>query len=121
MSKSEWKLRGRWRFEEDFHYGLAKGILILHQKKNHVHGTLTLTEFPLDGPPFKIEETVEGKIDGDMLKLRGTAYKVLQADGELIYELDAWNGHITDKKLIVGSGKGGKRINTVFTLRKVPD
>ncbi|MCG8475156.1 MAG: hypothetical protein MI784_06755 [Cytophagales bacterium] len=116
---TKYELTGRWKFEENFPKGIAKGILNLEQEGKVLKGTLVMNEYIKEDKPFTIEEELTGKYKKDKIFLKGVSYKILNSVSPIEYELDHWEGRITNENLIIGSSYDGQKVACSFTLERI--
>jgi hypothetical protein len=115
------KLTGTWKYNEDFSHGDSEGELVLTQEGNVLSGTLRHTESPLEGNPYRIEQTMEGVYDDKdkSFILKATTFTVLEAAEEILYELDSFVAQVMNEDLIVGTSEDEQGVLGVFSFKRV--
>lgn len=114
-------LSGTWKYSEDFSHGDSEGDLVLKHEGKLLSGTLRHTETPLEGNPYSIEQTMEGVYDNDdkSFILKATTFTVLEAEEEIIYELDSFVAQEINEDLIVGTSEDEQGISGVFSFKRI--
>lgn len=114
-------LTGKWRYEENYTYGRAKGELTLKQSGDRLRGKIIFTDEVNGESSYMIQETVEGYVDGDRVKLEAEDYDVIYAEQEIAYELDNWFGTIVDEDMISGLSKDLQGVVGHFSFVRMKD
>lgn len=112
-------ITGRWSFNEDFGFGKDEGFAEFMQEDQKVTGVLVYTERIEDETPFRVQQEVEGTFDGQQLKINGTAVEILDAEEEIEYHLDCWEGILNDKNQIVGHSFDDHECFGVFVMEMI--
>lgn len=111
-------ISGKWKFTEEFEYGMDKGFAFFTQNDNAITGYLEYEESIEDEVPFMVRQVVSGTIQGVHINLKGD--KAFAPDGSTIddYNLDILEGTLTHEGKIVGHSYDSKDICGVFVLAK---
>lgn len=112
-------LSGKWRYNEDYGYGLANGELHITQDGTKVKGRIIFTDNLHDSESFMIQEFVEGEIIDNKLIIDAIAWDIIHSETEIIYELDSWSGDIVSDSLIKGKSIDDQGIEGNFQFEKM--
>jgi len=112
-------ISGRWSFNEDFGFGKDEGFAEFTQEGENLKGVLVYTERIEGDTPFRVQQEIEGTFDGQQLKLAGTAVEILDAEEEIEYHLDCWEGILNDKNQIVGHSYDDHECFGVFVMEMI--
>jgi hypothetical protein len=112
-------LSGKWKYKEDYGYGLANGELHLTQEGLKVKGRIIFTDSLHDSAPFMIQEFVEGVIINNKLVIDAVDWDIIHSETEVVYELDSWCGDIISDNLIKGSSLDDQGIEGSFEFEKI--
>ena len=112
-------LAGKWRYNEDYGYGLANGELHLSQDGNKVQGRIIITDNLHNEESFMIQEFVEGVIIDNKIIIDAVEWDIIHSEKEIIYELDSWNGDIVSEELIQGKSMDDQGIEGRFEFKKM--
>ena len=98
-------LTGKWKYKENYGYGVAEGELFLKQEGNDLSGRIIFTD-KLDGEDgYMLQEFLVGRLEEHKVKL----------DAE---EFDSWFGILVDDDTIIGVSKDGQGIEGKFTFMR---
>jgi hypothetical protein len=113
-------LTGTWKYSEDFSHGDSEGDLVLTQEGKLLSGTLSHTETPLEGNPYSIEQTMEGVYDNEdkSFILKASSFTILEAEEEILYELDSFVAQVMNEDLIVGTSEDEQGVLGVFSFKR---
>ena len=100
-------LTGKWKYKEDYGYGVAEGELFLKQEGNDLSGRIIFTE-----------EFLVGRLEEHKVKLDAEEFDIIHSEHEIEYELDSWFGILVDADTIVGVSKDGQGIEGKFTFTR---
>ncbi|RUT78405.1 hypothetical protein [Ancylomarina longa] len=112
-------LTGKWIYEEDYGYGMAKGELLLVQKGRKLSGKIIFSENVDAAETFMIQEILEGEIIQNRVIIKAIEYDVIHADFEIRYELDSWNGMLINETTIEGDSVDEQGITGSFRFTKL--
>lgn len=112
-------LSGKWKYTEDYGYGLANGELHLTQEGSKVKGKIIFTDSIHEEPSFMIQEFVEGMIIDNKFILDAVAWDIIHSENDIIYELDSWCGDILSDDLIKGKSIDDQGIEGYFEFEKL--
>ena len=106
-------LTGKWKYKEDYGYGVAEGELFLKQEGNDLSGRIIFTD-KLEGEEgYMLQEFLVGRLEEHKVKL-----DIIHSEHEIEYELDSWFGILVDADTIVGVSKDGQGIEGKFTFTR---
>lgn len=111
-------LKGKWHYTENYGFGLAKGVMHIYQNGDTIEGKIIFTDTVYGETSFMIQESLEGRVEGDKLFLRAVDFDVIHADEELSYELDSWEGDVLSETLIRGISTDEQGIEGEFEFKK---
>lgn len=112
-------ISGRWSFNEDFGFGKDEGFAEFTQEGEDIKGILVYTERIEEETPFRVQQEIEGNFDGHKLKITGTAVEILDAEEEIEYHLDSWEGILNNKNQIVGHSYDDHECFGVFVMEMI--
>jgi len=110
-------ISGRWSFNEDFEFG--KDEAEFTQEGENLKGVLVYTERIEGDTPFRVQQEIEGHFDGHKLTIDGTSVEILDAEEEIEYHLDSWEGIMNENKQIVGHSYDEHECFGVFVMEKI--
>ncbi|MCL3782528.1 hypothetical protein EMN47_19260 [Prolixibacteraceae bacterium JC049] len=114
----DFDINGRWKYSEDFGFGTDLGFAEFKYTNEKIHGYLEYTETINGEEPFTIRQHVQGEIIEDKAYFNGISYELLDGDEDIVYNLDTWEGLITDEGKIVGSTFDNEDVFGVFVLER---
>ncbi|PKQ62497.1 hypothetical protein BZG02_12285 [Labilibaculum filiforme] len=112
-------LTGKWIYEEDYGYGIAKGELLLTQIGKKLSGKIIFSENIEAEDTFMIQETLEGEVNLNRVQLKAIEYDIIHADFEINYELDSWDGMLINETTIEGDSLDDQGISGSFKFHRV--
>jgi len=112
-------LSGKWRYSEDYGYGLANGELHISQEGTRVKGRIIFTDSLHEEESFMIQEFVEGVVINNKFILDATEWDLIHSESEIEYELDSWCGDIVTDSLIQGKSVDEQGIEGKFEFEKI--
>lgn len=113
------ELNGKWKYREDYGYGVTEGELVLTQEGRELKGRIIFTD-KVDGEQgYMIQEFLTGEIDGLKVRLEAREFDIIHSDYEINYELDSWFGILVDEITIKGISEDGQGVEGIFTFEKV--
>lgn len=112
-------LSGKWKYTEDYGYGLANGELHISQEGTKIKGKIIFTDRLKDEDPFMIQEFVEGSIINNKIVIDAIDWDIIHSEKEIIYELDSWSGDIISEILIKGKSMDDQGIEGNFEFKKI--
>lgn len=95
-------LTGKWRYFENYGYGVAEGELYLKQEGKQLSGRIVFSDRLKGEVAYMIQEFLKGEIDGRKVKLEAEEFDIIHADFSIDYELDSWFGLLVDDTTIKG-------------------
>lgn len=111
-------LTGKWKYKEDYGYGIAEGELFLKQEGNNLSGRIIFTD-KLEGEnAYMLQEFLEGTLEEHKVKLDAKEYDIIHSEYEISYELDCWFGILVDDNTIIGVSKDDQGIEGKFTFTR---
>lgn len=114
-------LSGKWKYKEDYGYGLANGELHISHEGNKIQGRIIFTDNIHNEKEFMIQEFVEGVVIESKIVIDAVAWDIIHSDKEISYELDSWSGDIVSSKLIRGKTIDKQGIEGEFEFTKIAD
>ena len=111
-------LTGKWTFKEEFDFGIDEGEAVLAQAGSRVYGILDFTERIEDETPFKVKCHLEGKLDGEKIKLEVVDFEIMASE-PIEYYPEIREGVINSNGQIVGSSEDEQGVCGVFIMEKV--
>ena len=112
-------ISGRWSFTEDFGFGKDEGFAEFIQEGENITGVLVYTERIEGETPFRVQQDIQGTFNGQELKITGTAVEILDAEEEIEYHLDCWEGIMNEKNQIVGHSYDDHECFGVFLMEMI--
>ena len=89
-------LTGKWRYIENYGYGVAEGELYLKQKGQTLAGRIVFTD-----------------------KVEAVEFDIIHSEFPITYQLDHWFGLLVDDNTIKGVSKDGQGVEGYFEFEKV--
>ena len=112
-------LTGKWKYKEDYGFGIAEGELYLKQEGDILSGKIVFTDKLEDEEPYMIQEFLTGRVEDDEIELIAEEYDIIHSDFPIHYELDAWTGNIIDEKTITGFSMDDQGIEGKFEFVRI--
>ena len=94
-------LTGKWRYIENYGYGVAEGELYLKQKGQTLAGRIVFTD------------------KGRKVRLEAVEFDIIHSEFPITYQLDHWFGLLVDDNTIKGVSKDGQGVEGYFEFEKV--
>ena len=111
-------LTGKWKYKEDYGYGVAEGELFLKQEGNDLSGRIIFTD-KLDGEDgYMLQEFLVGRLEEHKVKLDAEEFDIIHSEHEIEYELDSWFRLLVDEDTIIGVSTAGQGIEGKFTFTR---
>lgn len=114
-------LTGKWRYSENYGYGVTEGELYLKQEGEALSGRIVFMDRLKGEAPYMIQEFVKGSIEGRKVELEAVEFDVIHADFAVTYELDYWFGLLVDDTTIKGMSVDDQGIEGHFEFSKIED
>jgi len=114
-------LTGKWSYEEDYGYGVAKGELLLRQEGNTLKGKIIFAEIVNGEQAFMIQEYLQGEVKANRVYLNATEYDIIHSTEPIDYELDSWNGILVAEDIIEGESIDDQGIVGYFSFRRIKE
>ena len=93
-------LTGKWKYKEDYGYGVAEGELFLKQEGNDLSGRIIFTD-KLEGEEgYMLQEFLVGRLEEHKVKLDAEEFDIIHSEHEIEVDADT----------IVGVSKDGQGI-----------
>lgn len=112
-------LTGKWRYIENYGYGVAEGELYLKQEGNRLSGRIVFSDKLEGEDAYMIQEFLTGEIDGRKIRLDATEFDIIHAEYKVSYELDSWFGVLVDDMTIKGVSSDDQGVEGYFEFEKV--
>ena len=112
-------LTGKWKYEEDYLYGKAKGELLLKQEGNKLSGKIIFTDEMIGEEPYMLQEEISGTVKENRVKIKAENYDIIYSEQEIFYELDSWQGTLADEDTIIGRSKDTQGVSGKFTFTRM--
>lgn len=95
-------LTGKWKYFENYGYGVAEGELYLKQDGAQLSGRIVFTDRLKGESSYMIQEFLKGSLEGRKVRLEAQEFDIIHADFSILYELDSWFGLLLDENTIKG-------------------
>lgn len=112
-------LTGKWRYIENYGYGVAEGELYLRQEGQGLSGRIVFTDKVEGEKSYMIQEFLTGRLEGRKVRLDAVEFDIIHADFSITYELDHWFGLLLDDVTIKGVSQDLQGIEGYFEFEKV--
>jgi len=112
-------LTGKWRYTENYGYGVAEGELYLKQEGTGLSGRIVFSDKPEGETPYMIQEFLTGEIDGRKVRLEAKEFDIIHSDFSVVYKLDSWFGLLVDEETIKGVSVDDQGIEGYFEFTKL--
>lgn len=112
-------LSGKWRYSENYGYGVTEGELFLRQEGESLSGKIVFTDKLKGESPYMIQEFVKGNIKGRRVRLKAVDFDIIHADFTIDYELDCWFGLLVDNTTIKGVSVDNQGVEGHFEFSKL--
>lgn len=114
-------LTGKWKYEEEYLYGKAKGELLLRQEGNRLSGKIIFTDEMQGEPSYMLQEEISGWVEDKRVKIKAENYDIIYSEQDILYELDSWLGTLVDENTITGRSKDAQGVSGKFTFTRMKD
>ena len=112
-------LTGKWKYFENYGYGVAEGELYPKQTGDGLTGRIVLTDRLKGEASYMIQEFLKGCLEGRKVRLEAKEFDIIHADFSVSYELDSWFGLLVDENTIKGVSVDDQGIEGNFEFCKV--
>lgn len=112
-------LTGKWKYTENYGYGIAEGELYLKQDGNKLSGRIVFTDKLEGEESYMIQEFLTGEIDEIKVRLDAQEFDIIHSDHDIFYELDCWFGLLLDGNTIKGVSTDEQGVEGYFEFLKV--
>lgn len=112
-------LSGKWKYTEDYGYGLIEGELMLKQEGALLSGRIIFTDCSGPDDEFMIQEFLTGEIEGLKVRIKAVEADVIHSDSPVNYELDSWFGILVDEDTIKGVSQDEQGIEGSFVFERM--
>lgn len=112
-------LTGKWKYFENYGYGVAEGELYLKQEGKQLSGRIVFTDRLKGEAPYMIQEFLKGCLEERKVRLEAREFDIIHADFSVSYELDSWFGLLVDDKTIKGVSVDDQGIEGYFEFIQV--
>lgn len=117
--KNGMDLTGKWRYREEYGYGMTEGELVLTQKGKKLSGRIIFTDTVEDEEGYMIQEFVRGSVQDRKVRLDSYEYDIIHAEYDVNYELDGWFGILVDDRTIKGMSMDQQGVEGFFVFEKI--
>lgn len=114
-------LTGKWKYIENYGYGVAEGELYLRQNGRRLSGRIVFSDKVEGETSYMIQEFLEGEVEGRKIRLDAVEFDIIHAEKAITYELDHWFGLLLDARTIKGVSKDCQGVEGYFEFEKVDD
>lgn len=114
-------LTGKWKYIENYGYGVAEGELYLQQQGDQLTGRIVFTDRLQGKGSYMIQEFLRGRVEGRKIRLEATEFDIIHAEFPVTYELDSWFGLLLDETVIKGVSVDDQGVEGHFEFEKVED
>ncbi|WP_419545308.1 hypothetical protein [Odoribacter laneus] len=112
------ELTGKWKYRENYGYGVAEGEVVLQQEKNKLSGRIIFTDKTEGDGTSMIQEFLSGEIEGLKVRIQAREFDVIYSEHKIEYKLDNWFGILVDKVTIKGISVDEQGIEGYFVFEK---
>ena len=112
-------LTGKWRYIENYGYGVAEGELYLKQKGQTLAGRIVFTDKVEGESSYMIQEFLKGELEGRKVRLEAVEFDIIHSEFPITYQLDHGFGLLVDDNTIKGVSKDGQGVEGYFEFEKV--
>lgn len=114
-------LTGKWKYKENYGYGMAEGEVSLEQEGNRLAGRIVFMDKTEDDEVSMIQEFLVGEVEDRKVKLQAEDFDVIHADYRIDYKLDSWFGILVDEQTIKGVSVDYQGIEGSFIFKRIAD
>ncbi len=111
-------LTGKWKFREEFDFGIDEGTAEFIQDGNGIKGELLFTEKIEDDPDFEVHSTVKGFVDDNNVFFDVIKF-VIDSNADIEYFPEKREGIVNIQGQIVGSSVDEQGICGVFIMERM--
>lgn len=115
------ELTGKWRYREEYGYGMTEGELVLTQEGEQLAGRIIFTDRMDDEEEYMIQEFVRGWVRDRKVKLEAYEYDIIHSEHEVVYELDCWFGILLDEGTIKGISEDDQGVEGYFVFERMEE
>lgn len=115
------ELTGKWRYREEYGYGMTEGELVLTQEGEQLSGRIIFTDRMDDEEEYMIQEFVRGWVRDRKVKLEAYEYDIIHSEHEVVYELDCWFGILLDEWTIKGISEDDQGVEGYFVFERMEE
>ncbi|MCM1031444.1 MAG: hypothetical protein NC410_08420 [Oscillibacter sp.] len=115
------ELTGKWRYREEYGYGMTEGELVLTQEGEQLSGRIIFTDRMDDEEEYMIQEFVRGWVRDRKVKLEAYEYDIIHSEHEVVYELDCWFGILLDEGTIKGISEDDQGVEGYFVFERMEE
>ena len=115
------ELTGKWRYREEYGYGMTEGELVLTQEGEQLSGRNIFTDRMDDEEEYMIQEFVRGWVRDRKVKLEAYEYDIIHSEHEVVYELDCWFGILLDEGTIKGISEDDQGVEGYFVFERMEE
>lgn len=112
-------LTGKWKYIENYGYGVAEGELYLKQENSDLSGRIVFTDKLEGTSAYMIQEFLKGSLEGRKVRLEAVEFDIIHADFKVSYELDSWFGLLLDENTIKGVSVDEQGVEGYFEFERV--
>lgn len=112
-------LTGKWKYIENYGYGVAEGELYLKQEHSDLSGRIVFTDKLEGTSAYMIQEFLKGSLEGRKVRLEAVEFDIIHADFKVSYELDSWFGLLLDENTIKGVSVDEQGVEGYFEFERV--
>lgn len=112
-------LTGKWKYVENYGYGVAEGELFLKQENQKLTGRIVFTDKVEGESPYMIQEFLVGGLEERKVRLEAREFDIIHADFTVNYQLDSWFGILVDDCTIKGVSVDDQGIEGYFQFEKI--
>ncbi len=112
-------LTGKWKYTENYGYGVAEGELYLTQRDQLLSGRIVFTDKVEKETSYMIQEFLTGTLEGRKVKLEATEFDIIHSEFSITYELDSWFGMLVDDTTIKGVSVDEQGVEGYFEFQKM--
>ena len=76
-------LTGKWKYKEDYGYGVAEGELFLKQEGDELSGRIIFTDKLNDDEAYMLQEFLIGSLEGHKVKLDAEEFDIIHSEHEV--------------------------------------
>ena len=111
-------LTGKWKYFENYGYGVAEGELYLRHEEQQLSGRIVFTDRLKGESSYMIQEFLKGSLEGRKVRLEAQEFDIIHSDFTVSYELDSWFGLLLDGCTIKGVSVDDQGIEGYFEFIK---